>query len=404
MSNDASSPRSAVIVGAGQAGAWVARTLRQEGFAGRVLLIGAEAHLPYERPPLSKGILNGKEDVSKAYLMTEAELETLQVEHWAETRVEKIDRADKRIVCDDGRTADYDLLFLTTGSRARVPQWYAPSDRMHLLRSVDDAARLRASIKAGERLIVMGGGWIGLEVAATARDLGADVVVLQATSSLCNRSVPPAVSDWLLDLHRARGVDVRTDVAVSSATDLGDGVAVTLADGTKIHGAALLIGIGAEPEIELAEIAGLACDNGIAVDATGRSEDPAIFAAGDVTSFPCSYVQGQVRRESWANAQNQAIVAAKAALGHEVRYDELPWLWSDQFGHNIQMAGLPERAAHVYRRRGLKEGQQCWASLDDDMRLTGVVTVDAPREMRTLRRLLQTRAGELEDIAAWEQA
>lgn len=380
------------IVGAGQAGAWIARTLRDEGYAGRIVLIGAEAHPPYERPPLSKAVLAGTADAASVTLLTADDLRARAIELWSGALVTELDPDVRVLGCADGRTLSYDHLFLTTGSRPRVPDWFVSSPHMHLLRSLDDASRLGGALRSGAPLVIVGGGWIGLEVAATARALGVPVLLLEAADRLCRRSVPAPVSAWLRALHEARGVDVRTDVRIVNASEHGDGVTLHLEGGETVSAANVLVGIGNAPEDGLAVTAGLRVQNGIVVDDCGRTSDMHISAAGDVTSFHCRFVGAHARRESWANAQNQAIVAAKAVLGHTVSHAELPWIWSDQYGFNIQLAGVPEAACSVKEKPIDPHGARCWAMFDRDDRLIGAVSANAPRDLRVLRKYLQQPA------------
>jgi len=388
-----------VIIGAGQAGAWVARTLRSEGFSGRVVLIGDEAYAPYERPPLSKSLLNGSSDLAAATLLSNEQALAADIELWTAAQAESVDPRAKIILCRDGRTLDYERLFITTGGRPRRLN-AAPvlADRIHVLRTFEDARRLRDAMSTGRSLIVLGGGWIGLEVAATARQMGLDVAIVEAAGALCARSLPAEVSNFLLTLHRGRGAQVRLgagDVAISQDADR---VVVKTAN-EEIRADHLLIGIGMEPNVELAATAGLDLDNGIVVDAQGRTSDPDIYAAGDVTSQPSWLLARPVRLESWANAQNQAIVAAKSALGREAAHDEAPWIWSDQYDVNLQIAGHPERATSLYVRGAPCEGRGCWLAVDGAGRAIGGVGVNAPKELRLIRKHLQART--TPDIGEW---
>ncbi|MGC1305033.1 MAG: FAD-dependent oxidoreductase [Caulobacteraceae bacterium] len=379
-----------VIVGGGQAGAWIARTLRSEGFNGPVVLIGEERLLPYERPPLSKSVLLGVAAAGDGVLLTEAQAHALRINVQLNRKVVQIDRTRQAITCSDGAVIVYAALFLTTGSR---PRRLPDADRLdparvHYLRTQDDAQRLKAALVPGRRLAVLGGGWIGLEVAATARSLGAQVTVLEAGERVCSRSAPAVVSHYLQALHRDRGVDLRTACTVSGVTTSAE-VRLDLADGRTVTADEILVGIGVHPNVELGADCGLELDNGVVVDATGRTSDPYIFAAGDVTSRFCRFARRRVRLESFANAQSQAVVAAKAALGQTASYDEVPWLWSDQYSANIQMVGYPDQAETVLRRGYPEAGSGCWLLLNAAGEPVGAVAVNAPRELREVRKALQ---------------
>jgi 3-phenylpropionate/trans-cinnamate dioxygenase ferredoxin reductase subunit len=381
-----------VIIGAGQSGAWIALTLRSEGFEGRIVLIGTEAHAPYERPPLSKAVLMNAANEGATTLLSAEEAAERHIELWLATSVTEIDRSARTVLCDDGREVVYDRLFLTMGSEPRWPDW-APtnSKRIHKLRTLDDAARLRSALATSHALVIVGGGWIGLEVAASARKMGMHVAIYEAADRLCARSLPPSMSAWLTELHSTRAVSLALAASVIGVTEGDNGVSLHLSDGRTAKGDQLLIGIGNVPNTALAATAGLEVANGIIVDATGRTSDRDIYAAGDVTSFPCSLAGPQTRRESWANAQNQAIVAAKAALGQIAEYDEIPWLWSDQYDANIQMLGIPEKAKSLLLKPGKEEGTGCWLALDAAGIPIGAIAINAGREIRAARKLIQRK-------------
>lgn len=389
------------IVGAGQAGAWIARTLRGEGFDGRIVLIGDERHAPYSRPPLSKVILAGADDTPDLHLLPQTVQASAQIEFWPGEAVARIDRAARRLVCAQGRELTYDTLFLTTGSRAVRPGWMAKasSGRIHILRTLDDALNLRAQLVAGRRLIIVGGGWIGLEVAATARALGLEVTVVERDQRLCARSVPPVVSDWLHGLHLRQGVSLVFGAVAAACEESDDQVALSLEDGRMLRGDLCLVGVGNTPNTELAVAAGLDVQNGVVVDDQGRTRDPHIFAAGDVTSLPCPLAGGPQRRESWANAQNQAIAVAKAALGGGEPYRDLPWLWSDQYDCNIQILGLPERGARWIARGRPDQGAGSWLAIDAEGRAVGAISVNSPRDLRLVRKALS--GGPPLDLGSW---
>ncbi|WP_257551889.1 NAD(P)/FAD-dependent oxidoreductase [Sphingopyxis sp. DBS4] len=391
-----------VVVGGGQAGGWIIKTLGAEGFSGRIVLIGEERHPPYERPPLSKNALRDAEAISETALLSIESLAEANVESWLGEEVIEIDRSAQTVRCASGREIHYDRLFLATGSRPRVPDWMAgqKSDRIHLLRTIDDAAALRSSLSGTKHLLIVGGGWIGLEVAATVRSLGIAVTVVEAAPRLCQRSVPEPVSDWLRALHESHGVAFVMGRSVVRLAVQPDGLMLELDDDTARIADRVLVCVGAIPNVALGELAGLDVSNGILVDEFGGTSDPRIFAAGDVACFPCCYAGQVTRRESWANAQNQAIAAAKAALGNHVRYADLPWLWSDQYGHNIQIAGLPERAASTLYKAGPAAGSGCWVGLDAQNHPVGAVGVDAPKLFRPILKALKDNADM--DLSDWQ--
>ncbi len=391
-----------VIVGAGQAGAWVAKTLRQEGFGGQVLLIGEEPHWPYERPPLSKAVLRGDAPADTATLLDGKEAERIGVEAWRGDRVVAIDRAAREVRCSSGRVASFDKLFLTMGGQARTLPDLPASSRLHVLRTRDDAARLGKAFASAKSVLVLGGGWIGLEVAASARAMGLDVVVLEAGPRLCARALPPEVSDFLRGLHERHGVGLRLGQGVAALTADGEAVEARLTSGSVVRADHAVIGIGMTPDASLAAACGLAVEDGILVDASGCTSDPDIYAAGDVARHDNVFAGRSMRLESWANAQNQAVVAARAALGHAARYEDIPWFWSDQYDVNLQIIGCPETAATLTLRGDPAGGAGCWLASDADGRSIGGVSVNAPRDLRIIRKALA--AGTRLDPAAWADA
>jgi 3-phenylpropionate/trans-cinnamate dioxygenase ferredoxin reductase subunit len=393
-----------VIAGGGQAGGWAAKTLRTEGYAGRIVLLGDEPHPPHERPPLSKAVLAGSSEPDVCHLFKPDALAELALECEPGERALAIDRAARTVLTDRNRRLHYDRLILAMGSRVRrltVPGADLPG--VFYLRTIADALALRERLTTNARLLVVGGGWIGLEAAATARKREATVTVLEAADRLCARAAPPELSEFLLRLHTGHGVEVRLGAGLASLRSApGGGIVASLADGTELDADAVLIGVGIVPNVELARDAGLEVRNGIVVDDQGRTSDPDIFAAGDVTDQPGARLGRRVRLESWQNAQDQAIVAAKAALGGDARHDPLPWFWSDQYEANIQILGLPERWPEAVRR-----GEPASANFSlfylRDGAIEAVASVNAPRDLRAARRLIEqrkpVRAADLADPA-----
>lgn len=382
-----------VIVGAGQAGAWAARTLRDEGFDGRLVLIGDEVHTPYERPPLSKAILAGEEAPQAARLLDEETLDALSIEWLAGVRVVRVDRANQHIILAGDAVIRYDKLILTTGGRARtlsVPGATLPG--VHTLRTIDDALRLEPLLRRDARIAVVGGGWIGLEVAAMARQRGAIVTVVETSSRLCERSVPETMSESLLSLHVEHGAEVKlsTEVTGFSPAEAG-GLSLTLRDGSTVLCDAAVVGVGLIPNDELASEAGLECAGGVLVDGQCRTSDPNIFAAGDVAVTYNSWAGRSMRLESWQNAQEQGIAAARSALGHDVHYDPLPWFWSEQHGVNYQIYGVPLPSHQVVVRGDPAIGSYVLLFLEGE-RVVAALGANAGRELRFARRLIEKRS------------
>lgn len=380
-----------IIIGAGQAGGWAAKTLRGEGYAGRVVLIGEEPHPPYERPPLSKAVLGGEAAPETTHLFKPEALAALALDARPGVRAVSIDRAARRVQLGSGESIGYDKLILCTGGRARtLPVPGAGLPGVSTLRTIDDSLALgRALTIPGRRLAVVGGGWIGLEVAATARKRGVTVTVIETAPRLCERSVPSEISAYLLALHRKHGVEV---ILSSGLAHFGAGpngaVSLGLENGRALAVDLALVGVGLVANDELAREAGLNCLNGIEVDAQCRTSDPDIFAAGDVAVAPNRWVGRQIRLESWQNAQDQGIAVAKAALGQAVHYDPLPWFWSDQYDMNLQIYGLPSPAQRPVLRGEMNSGSFLIFYLEGD-RVKAAVGANAARDLRQARRLIE---------------
>ncbi len=396
-------PRTIVVIGAGQAGGWAVQTLRSEGFAGRLVLVGDERHPPHERPPLSKAVLSGAALPETTRLMKPEAFEALGLEWRPGAQARRIDRAARQVLVADGEALPYDKLILCTGGRARrltLPG----ADRvpLHTLRTIEDAQALAPALGPGRSVVVVGGGWIGLEVAATARQQGAEVVVVEAQSRLCERTVPPEISEHLLALHRAQGTRVLLGAGVNGFAKAADGRSeVLLADGSALRCDAIVLGVGLVPNEALACEAGLDCDGGVLVDAQCRTSDPDILAAGDVAVAYNPWAGRRLRLESWQNAQEQGMAAARAALGHAVDYQPLPWFWSDQYGMNLQIYGMPQPTHRVVRRGDAASGSFVLFYLQGDV-VQAAIGANAARDLRLARRLIAQRkpvdAAELADL------
>ena len=384
-----------VIVGAGACGGRAAEALREAGYDGAITLVGEEAHPPYERPPLSKVAVTGAEPARPATLFAEGRLADLDVELVAGIAASGIDRDGRLVVLDDGRTLPYDRLLLTTGARPR-PLAVPGGEGALVLRTVADAETIRAGLASGGRIVIIGGGFIGLELAASARAWGCDVTVVEVAPALMGRVVPAALAATMAARHDEAGVVLRCGVGIERIEAGRDEVRVVLTDGETLEGDAVIAGIGALPNVELAERAGLTVDNGIAVDRHLCTNDPTVFAAGDCCSFPHPlYGDQRLRLEAWRNALDQAEVVAGNLLGGEVAYERVPWFWTDQYELSLHITGLPHTATTVVTRER-PDGVVLHFGLDDRGRLvaaSGVAEGTAvTKDIRLAELLIAARA------------
>jgi 3-phenylpropionate/trans-cinnamate dioxygenase ferredoxin reductase component len=330
-----------VIVGASLAGARAAEALRTEGFEGQIILIGHERHYPYERPPLSKGYLQGSEGRDSIFVHEES----WYPEHGIDLRlgagVTAIDRELHQVTLSSGEAVGYDKLLLTTGATPTLlPVPGAGANGVQYLRSVDDSERLRGTLSSASSVVIVGAGWIGLEVAAAARNAGVAATVVSMEDQPLLAVLGPEVAPVFADLHREHGVDLRLGTEVDRILVSADAATgVRLADGTELPADAVIVGIGVTPAAELAEAAGLDVDGGVLTNASLQTSDPDIYAAGDVARAYHPLVGTRLRVEHWANARHQPVAAARAMLGQEVAYDRLPYFFSDQYDLGMEYTG-----------------------------------------------------------------
>ena len=335
-----------VIVGAGQAAAQLVLSLRQGGCQEPIRMIGDEPYAPYQRPPLSKKFLTERPPAETLYFRPEKFWGEQGVQADFGVGVQSIDRANQRVT-SAGRDVEYSTLFLSTGTRARpLPVPGAELGNVFSLRKIDDVRALRAPLDEAKRICIVGGGYIGLEVAAVARGEGRDVTVLEAEERVMKRVTSPVISQFMQDFHRSRGVDIRLGARLAAiegqGTDNGKVAQVRLADGTALPADLVLLAVGAKPNDDLAAAAGLSCEDGVLVDEHGQTTDPSICAAGDCTRFPSRRYGRKLRLECVQNAIDQAKAVAAALLGKPQVYDPVPWFWSDQYELKLQMAGLSD--------------------------------------------------------------
>ncbi len=381
-----------VIIGAGQAGLSAAEALRKRGYDAPVTLIGDEPAPPYQRPPLSKGYLSGELPAERLWLKPQAYFEAAKIDLRTGVRVTAIDRAHKRVITADGEAIAYDHLILATGGAARrltLPGADLPG--VHVLRTLAEADALSDALSGAQRLAIIGAGYIGLEVAASARKRGLEVAVLEAAERPMARTASPLLGGWFGAMHRGYGVDVRVSTGVAAVTGAVRADGVRLSDGERVEADLVLIAAGLVAGTALAEAAGLDCDDGVLADAHARTSDPHIFAIGDVARFDSGLYGRSIRLESVQNAIEQGRAAAAAICGAPAVYDPVPWFWSDQYDRKLQIAGLIEGADQMVRRGDPEEGAFALFHLKDGV-LIACEAVNCAPEFMAAQRMIAARA------------
>jgi len=375
-----------VVIGAGQAGASCVAKLRKDGFDGRVTLVGAEPVPPYQRPPLSKAYLLGDMTRERLFLRPESFYAEQDIELMLGAEVSRIDAGAKQVWVGD-EVLSYSDLVLTTGSDPRrLPAAIGGAlDGVHVVRGLHDVDAMAPRFVQGARVLIVGGGYIGLEAAAVAAKLGLQVTLVEMSDRILQRVAAPETSDFFRALHGENGVDIREGVGLDHLQGTGAVTGAVLSDGSEIAVDFVIVGVGITPHTALAEAAGLTLDNGIKVDAQGRTSDPQIWAAGDCASFP--YRDTRIRLESVPNAIEQAEVVAENLMGAGKPYVAKPWFWSDQYDVKLQIAGLNTGYDHVITRTGDKGAVSFWYYRGDD--LLAVDAMNDPRGYMIGKRLIE---------------
>ncbi|WP_300016578.1 FAD-dependent oxidoreductase [Pseudonocardia sp.] len=383
--------RVAALVGGGMAAVHAAEALRREGFDGRVLLFSAEQHLPYDRPPLSKALLRGELTPVDCLLRPPEWYAEQGIDVRLGVRVDALDPDRRTLRLDTGEHVGFDRALLATGAHPRWPAGLGPAGGpVFALRTVDDCLAIRSRLRPGASVAVVGGGFVGAELASSAASLGCRVTMLEATEAPFQRVLGRTVGELFGAFYAGRGIRLVTGAPVTGAS-VGSGGARLTADGGRFTDAdVVVVGVGAVPDTELAVGAGLRVSDGVEVDAYCTTSVPHVFAAGDVANRPEPVLGGRVRIEHWQNAQHQGTAAGRAMLGIRESFDGVPWFWSDQFGLNLQVAGFPERADRVVVRGGL-EGGRFGAFYLSGPTLVAMLGVGCAGEVHLSRRLIAAR-------------
>ena len=382
-----------LIVGASHAGSACALKLRRLGWQGSITLVGDETHEPYHRPPLSKDYLKGGEDADLPRLSSLAAYEQAAINLKLGVRVEMIDRERRSVSVTGGQDEPYDKLVLATGARVRkLPVAGTDLAGVCYLRDVEDVDQIRAAAQAGSSAVVVGGGYIGLEVAASLRSLGLEVTVLEAMDRVMQRVTSEPVSSFFTRIHREEGVDIRVRSQVTGFVGDQRVAAVELNSGERIKADLVIIGIGVVPNVELAESAGLNIDNGICVDEFARTDDADIYAIGDCANFVHPRYGRQMRLESVQNATDQAVAAANSIAGQPAAYESVPWFWSDQYDVKLQIVGLAEGADEIVVRGNPDTGRQVSFLYLKEKQLLAVDALNSPRDFVHGKKLILSGA------------
>ncbi|OBK88030.1 pyridine nucleotide-disulfide oxidoreductase [Mycolicibacter heraklionensis] len=387
-----------VVVGAGLAGAKAVEALRDKDFDGRIVLVGEEHQLPYERPPLSKEFLAGKKTLDDFTVKPPSWYREHEIDLQLGDRVASVDPSGHSVTLSDGSSLGYDKLLLATGSRSRrLPIPGADAPRVHYLRTVEDASALDSALDSalasGDSLAVVGAGWIGMEVAAAARQRGVDVTVVESAALPLLAGLGPENAAVFADLHREHGVDLRTGATVAEITTAGGAAAgLRLSDGSQIRADAVLVAVGAQPNIELAQQAGLSTADGVLVDAGLRTSDPDIYAVGDIAAAQHPLFGTRIRTEHWANALKQPAVAASGMLGEAAEYTELPYFFTDQYDLGMEYVGYAPHYARVVFRGDPAGREYTSFWLDDHNRVLAGMNVNIWEGLDDIKALINAQA------------
>ncbi|MFN3006243.1 NAD(P)/FAD-dependent oxidoreductase [Mycolicibacterium wolinskyi] len=381
-----------VVVGASLAGARAVEALRSEGFDGRIILVGAEYHLPYDRPPLSKEVILGSKEPGDTCIHKSDFYSRNDIELLLGVRARRIDTHGRRVELHDGVSIQADKVLLCTGTTPRRPELPGMDlDGVRFLRTVDDAVAIRDQMRAGASVVIVGGGLIGIELAASALGLGNRVTVLERGDAVLSRVLPERIARCLAHFHAEQGVRMVTNAQVAAIEGDNRVRRVTMTDGTTVEADLVVVGIGVAPAVDVAVNSGIDVDNGIVVNEFCETSVPGVYAAGDVANSPCSHAAGRIRLEHWQNAQNQGIAAARSMVGKRVPYRDLPWFWSDQGKTNVQVAGRLHHEDHVVWR-GTPESMEFTVFHLREGVLVGAVGVNRRRDVRMAMSLIDRRA------------
>ena len=380
-----------VVIGGGQAAIQCIASLRKEGYSGSITLVGEENHLPYQRPPLSKGFLSGATESDRLYLKKIEFFQENSIQLNLGITADRIDRDNCIVHLSDDKSIGYDMLVLATGSRVRKLKFPGSDlEGINYLRGIDDAESLKDGLLKSKNLVIVGAGYIGLEVAAVATEFDTKITVIEMADRVMNRTVDPIISDYYQELHSKNGVDFILNESLEKVDGDKAVEQVICSGGSSIQADILVIGAGVIPNIELAEESGLNCDNGISVNEYGQTEDTKVFACGDCTNHPNEKLNRRLRLESVHNAMEQSKTVATSVMGNRTAYNQIPWFWSDQYDHKLQIVGLSGDHDEVLIRGDQAESKFMLFYLKGE-ELIAVDAVNNPKEFLICRKLVENK-------------
>ena len=380
-----------VVIGGGQAAIQCIASLRKEDYSGSITLVGEENHLPYQRPPLSKGFLSGATEGDRLYLKKIEFFQENSIQLNLGVTADRIDRDNCIVHLSDNKSIGYDKLVLATGSRVRKLKFPGSDlEGINYLRGIDDAASLKDGLLKSKNLVIVGAGYIGLEVAAVATEFDNKITVIEMADRVMNRTVDPIISAYYQELHSKNGVDFILNESLEKVDGNKTVEQVICSGGSSIEADILVIGAGVIPNIELAEESGLSCDNGICVDEYGQTEDIKVFACGDCTNHPNEKLNRKLRLESVHNAMEQSKTVASSIMGNKTAYNQVPWFWSDQYDHKLQIVGLSGDHDEVLIRGDQAESKFMLFYLKGE-ELIAVDAVNNPKEFLICRKLVENK-------------
>jgi len=380
-----------LIIGAGQAAIQCISTLKKEGYSGSITLVGEEEHLPYQRPPLSKGFLEDSVNKERLYFKKLEFFTENKVQLYLGLSAEKLEIDNQKVYLSDNSELEFDKLVFATGSRVRYLDFPGSELKsIFYLRDLDNAEAIKKDLETSENLVIIGAGYIGLEAAAIAAKKNKIVTIIEMADRVMNRTVDPQISEYYLNLHKSYGVKFHFNTSLETINKISDSLKVICSDGTEVKADSILIGAGVVPNIELAEEAGIYCDNGIIVDEFGQTNFKNIYACGDCTNHPNKILNKNLRLESVHNAMEQAKTVASSVMNNPIEYNQVPWFWSDQYDHKLQIVGLSGDHDMV-TMRGDTNDAKFMLFYTKDEELIAVDAINNPKEFLISRKLVANK-------------